>query len=335
MRVLVWHVHGSWTTSFVQGDHHYLIPTLPERGPGGAGRPAAWDWPASAIEVSPERLADVEIDAVVLQRPEELGLVERWCGGRRPGRDLPAVYLEHNTPRGHAVNTRHPMADRDDIPIVHVTGFNELMWDNGRAATVVIPHGIVDPGEQYTGELNRAAVVINEPVRRWRITGTDLLPRFSAAARRIDTAAGLDVFGMGLDGLTTRLAAMPDRPEANAVRRVADLPQHRLHQEMARRRLYLHPMRWTSLGLSLLEAMQLGMPVVAVASTEAVEAVPPEAGVVSTSVAALERAVARLIADPDTAAEMGRAARKAALAAYGLPAFLRRWDGVLAELVGW
>ena len=43
-------------------------------------------------------------------------------------------------------------------------------------------------------------------------------------------------------------------------------------------------MRWTSLGLSLLEAMQLGMPVVALATTEATVAVPPEAGVVSNDV---------------------------------------------------
>ena len=34
-----------------------------------------------------------------------------------------------------------------------------------------------------------------------------------------------------------------------------------MHAELARRRLYLHPIRWTSLGLSLIEAMQLGMPV--------------------------------------------------------------------------
>jgi glycosyltransferase involved in cell wall biosynthesis len=101
---------------------------------------------------------------------------------------------------------------------------------------------------------------------------------------------------------------------------------------MTRRRLYLHPMRWTSLGLSLLEAMQLGMPVVALACTEASVAVPPEAGVVSTSVARLHRAVAELVADPDRASEMGRAARKAALAEYGLPAFLRRWDDVLGRL---
>ncbi|HTF54764.1 MAG TPA: glycosyltransferase [Pseudonocardia sp.] len=323
MKVLVWHVHGSWTTSFVQGGHDYLIPTEADRGPWGVGRPAAWDWPAGAVETPPEQLAEADIDVVVLQRPEELELVEQWCG-RRPGQDVAAVYLEHNTPRGPAAISRHPLADRDDIPIVHVTDFNQLMWDNGCAPTVVVPHGIVDPGERYTGELDRAAVVINEPVRRWRVTGTDLLPGFS-------TAAGIDVFGMGLAGLTERLAQTPDPPAEGAVRAIDDLPQRRLHDEMARRRLYLHPMRWTSLGLSLLEAMQLGMPVVALACTEAPVAVPPEAGVVSTSVIRLRRAVAELVADPDRATEMGRAARKAALADYGLPAFLRRWDDVLGQ----
>ena len=42
MKILVWHVHGSWTTSFVQGGHEYLIPVVEGRGVffvgGGDGR---------------------------------------------------------------------------------------------------------------------------------------------------------------------------------------------------------------------------------------------------------------------------------------------------------
>ncbi|HXV91732.1 MAG TPA: glycosyltransferase family 1 protein, partial [Pseudonocardia sp.] len=245
MNVLVWHVHGSWTTAFVQGSHRYLLPTLPERGPWGGGRPAAWDWPAAAVEVSPRELAGADVDVVVLQRPEEFELTERWLG-RRPGRDVPAVYLEHNTPRGHAVTTRHPMADRDDLVVVHVTHFNDLAWDTGSTRTTVVEHGVVDPGPRYTGELAAAAVVVNEPVRRDRITGTDLLAGFAEAVP-------LDVFGMGTDGLGEHLGSA-------AIRGRGDLPQHRMHAEMARRRVYLHPLRWTSLGLSLIEAMHLAMP---------------------------------------------------------------------------
>ena len=77
MKILIWHVHGSWTTAFVQGGHEYLLPTLPDRGPDGRGRARTWDWPDSAVEVTPEEAADAEIDVVVMQRPEELdGLAE-------------------------------------------------------------------------------------------------------------------------------------------------------------------------------------------------------------------------------------------------------------------
>ena len=61
---------------------------------------------------------------------------------------------------------RHPLADRDDILLVHVTHFNALFWDTGGDRDRVIEHGIVDPGPRYTGELPRAAVVINEAERR-------------------------------------------------------------------------------------------------------------------------------------------------------------------------
>ncbi|WP_214407813.1 glycosyltransferase [Pseudonocardia lacus] len=323
MRILIWHVHGSWTTAFVQGGHDYLIPTLPERGPWGGGRPAAWQWPAGAVEVAPGDLADADVDLVVLQRPEELDLAARWLG-RTPGRDVPAVYLEHNAPRGHAATSRHPVADRSDLLLVHVTHFNALMWDAGSTPTAVVEHGVIDPGYRYTGELTAAAAVINEPVRRGRITGTDLLPGLAAGAP-------LDVFGIGVNGLPAHLRddLGVDPAVAARIRAVGDLPQGRMHDELARRRVYLHTSRWTSLGLSLIEAMLLGMPVVVLNTTEASEAVPDGVGVRSTDPARLRDGLRELVADPAAAAEAGRRARQAALSRYGLDRFLADWDALL------
>lgn len=320
MRVLCWHVHGAWSTSFVHGRHTYLIPVTDDRGPDGLGRARTYDWPPNAIEVRPAELRDADVDVVVLQREHELELTERWLG-RKPGRDVPAVYVEHDTPTGSVPTHRHPLADRADIPIVHVTYFNDLIWDSGRAPTFVVEHGIVDPGYRYTGELPRIGVTINEPVRRWRFTGTDLLPRLVGGH-------GTDVFGMGVTGL-------PEALGRNGSIRLAvheDLPQRDMHHQLARRRLYLHPFRWTSLGLSLIEAMQLGMPVVALATTEAVEAVPDRAGVISTNPDVLADAVHEFLNDPDRAHDAGRAARAAALERYSLDRFLRRWDTVLKEV---
>jgi hypothetical protein len=310
VRILLWHVHGAWTTAFVHGEHDYIVPVLPDRGPDGVGVARTYAWPEERVtELPPEALRDEPFDVVVLQRPHELEhLAEDWLG-RRPGRDVPAVYVEHNAPQGRIAEMRHPAADRDDLLLVHVTHFNALFWDAGATRTRVVEHGIVDPGERYSGELPRGAVVINEARRRARVTGTDLLDRFAQAAP-------LDVFGI----------------DAASVGGIEDLPQDRLHTEMARRRVYLHPIRWTSLGLSLLEAMHLGMPVVALGTTEVHEAVPADAGVVSTQVDVLAAAMRRLVADREEALERGRAARAAALERYGLARFLRDWDDVLQEV---
>ncbi|GII63011.1 glycosyl transferase [Sphaerisporangium krabiense] len=319
MRILFWHVHGSWATAFVQGAHDYLVPVVPGRGPDGRGRARTYPWPASVREVPADRLVGEDFDVVVLQRPHEIELAHRWTG-RRPGRDVPAVYVEHNTPAGDVPRTRHPLADRDDIPLVHVTHFNALFWDSGRAPVHVIEHGVVDPGHHYTGELPRAGVVVNEPIRRTRVAGTDLLPAFAATVP-------LDVFGMGVTGLPSHLATPPGRITVHE-----DLPQAAMHAELARRRVYLHPYRWTSLGLSLIEAMLLGLPVVALATTEAVEAVPPGAGVLSTNPATLRTALETFTGDLAHAHHTGRQARTAALSRYGLKRFLADWDDLLTSL---
>jgi hypothetical protein len=319
MRILLWHVHGGWTDAFVEGAHDYLFPTDADGGPWGLGR-GGRDWPVNAVEIDVDELHDAEVDVVVLQRIEELELAERLLG-RRLGREVPAVFLEHNTPKPEAVTTRHPFGDRTDIPIVHVTHFNELMWDNGDARTVVIEHGVIDHGNRYTGFIGRMAVVVNEPVRRWRITGTDLLPRFASAG-------GIDAFGMGVDALPPALDLGVD-----SLRAVGDLPPRQLRSELADRRLYLHLSRWTSLGLSLLEAMHLGMPVVALQTTEAARAVPPGAGFLSTSAVELVAAARMLLDDPDAATRLGAAARAAAVERYGLARFLRDWDALFTDLV--
>ncbi|PWV72773.1 glycosyltransferase [Nocardia neocaledoniensis] len=317
--VLVWHVHGSWMTSFVQGPHRSLIPHDPRWGTwalGRCGRP----WPDRAEDITPEALADEHVDVVVVQRPRELELARRWLR-RTPGVDVPLMYVEHSPPTGHAATTRHPMADRDDLTLVHVTEFNRLMWDNGDTRVRVVPHGVLDPGDRYTGELERVATIVDEPLRRWRVTGTDLLADLS-------DAAPVDVFGVDTEQVHTAVGRPRERVFGHG-----DLRQDRVHAEMARRRVFAHTPRWTSLGPSVLEAMHLGMPIVAVGTTEAAAAVPPEAGVVSADAAVLARAVARYVREPDLARLAGKAARHWAQANFGIAQFVEHWNDLLAEAV--
>jgi hypothetical protein len=318
MNVLIWHVHGAWTTNFVQGRHRYLIPLLPDRGPDGRGRPENYEWPATAIECTPEELAEMPIDVVIVQRPKELALAGRWLGDRQPGRDVPIVWLEHNAPQGRINEMCHPARDRRDVTIVHVTRTNALFWDTGTTRTTVIDHGVIDPGRRWTGEHPAAAVVINEPVRRARVTGTDLLPRFGEAAQ-------LDVYGIGVEALADAFG----RPHWLSVG--GDLAQDRMHAAIARRRCYVHTFRWTSLGLTLIEAMLLGIPVVALATTEVPDAIGHGDAIVSNDVDVLVDGVRRLLADPELAEQLGDRGRRRALDRFALDRFLAEWDQLLED----
>jgi hypothetical protein len=287
MKILAWHVHAAWMTSFVQGVHEYYVPVLPDRGADGRGRAQTYTWPDSVQELTPAQLRDHDFDVVVLQRQHELELFQRWTGHALGHRGVPAVYVEHNTP-----------------------------WDNGLAPTAVIDHGVPDYGCQYTGTVDSLVVSVNEPVRRSRVAGIDLVAKI---AERVPVS----VYGLGTAELAARIPG---------VAQTGSLSQDELHERMARHFAYLHPYRWTSLGLSLIEAMTMGLPVLVLAATAAPEAVPPQAGVVSSDLDLLASTAERWLADPAEARERGLAARAHALKHFGLPRFLDDWDRLLKEV---
>jgi glycosyltransferase involved in cell wall biosynthesis len=194
------------------------------------------------------------------------------------------------------------------------------MWDCGSAPTAVIEHGIVDPGPLYTGERQRLAVVVNEPVRRWRVAGTDLVVNM---ADRLP----MEIYGMGMPELAAMIPGLADHLHN-------DVPQQTMHSMLAGNRAYFHPYRWTSLGLSLIEAMTLGMPVLALPVTAAPESVPPDAGVLSSDIDVLTATARRWLADPAEAAESGAAGRRHALKRFGLQRFLADWQRLLKEVAG-
>jgi len=316
VRILMWDVHGGYTDSLVAGTHDYLFLPPEPSGRGGLARYGGSP-PSNAYEVTAEELRDQPPDVVLLQRLEEIQLCTEHLK-RRPGHDLPAIFLEHNTPKTDVPSTRHPLADEPSLLVVHVTYFNQLFWDCGRTPTRVIEHGVADPGLRYTGRLPRLAFVVNEPVRRWRVTGTDLLTDFADF--------DVDAFGIDADLLPDAL-----RPAHQRITFAGNLKPNQLYDAMAERRVYLHLNRWTSLGLSLIQAMLLGMPVVVLDTTEASRAASVAAGARSSDITELVTATRALLADPEEAEHRGLIARRAALERYGLPRFLDDWDLTFKE----
>lgn len=312
LKVLTWHVHGSYLEYLAYCGHDLIVPVLPGRPERFAGRPADATWPANVREMPADRLHLERFDAIVYQHKSNWTEDRlRWLSDTQLSR-TPQALIEHDPPREHPTDTRHPVDD-PSVTIVHVTYFNQLMWDCGSTPTRVIEHGVTVPADAaWTGELDRAVAVVNNIVSRGRRLGPDVL-------ERMRSHLSVDLFGMGSE----ECGGLGERPHAA------------LAHEVARYRFFFNPIRYTSLGLAVCEAMMLGAPVVGLATTEMSVAVENGVtGYVHTDQDYLAQRGLELLEDRALAARLGAAARERALERHGIGRFARDWDAFLRELAG-
>jgi len=111
-----------------------------------------------------------------------------------------------------------------------------------------------------------------------------------------------------------------------------DLPQAEVHERMRAYRFYFNPIRYTSLPLSVLEAMEIGLPVVALATTELVTVIQDgHNGFMDINVDSLIRRMWRLLSDPEEARRIGEAGRRTIRERFGLERFAADWEAAFEE----
>lgn len=308
-RVLTWHVHGSYLYYLSQTPCEFVLPVKEGRPEGYGGRSGHFDWPDNVLEVPAERVRDLEVDVVLFQSTRNY-LVDQDEVLSDVQRALPRVYLEHDPPLDRPADQRHVVDDRD-VTLVHVTAFNDLMWDAGATRTVVIDHGVTVPDDaRFTGLLDRGITVVNNLFTRGRRLGPDIFERAAAEAP-------IDLAGMGSESC----GGLGDLPHAALLRREADY------------RFFFNPIRYTSLGLSILEAMMVGLPVVGLATTELSTVIESgRSGFLDTDVRRLLPHMQRLARAPDEAARLGEAARERALERFNIDRFRADWQRLLEEV---
>jgi anti-anti-sigma factor len=137
--------------------------------------------PVAGAAAALDELRHDDVDVVVLQRPEDEAFATAWLG-RRPGRDVAAVWLEHNAPQGRLADMRHPAADQDDLIVVHVTYTNALFWDCRRTETRVIDALEADVG-RITGWGDHLALSSWAAGGCWPVATGGVQPRPSTSRR--------------------------------------------------------------------------------------------------------------------------------------------------------
>jgi hypothetical protein len=306
LEVLTWHVHGAYMGALARVPVRWTLPVAPGRvGYGGRSRTAAW--PDNVVEVPVDELPTRSFDVVVYQHHLHHA-VDRFTVLTPEQRSAPAVFIEHDPPRAAPTDTVHPVTE-PATTVVHVTAFNALMWDT-RAPSVVIDHGVDVPVEPARLERPAGIAVINDLAGRGRRLGLDV---FLEARRHLP----LTLIGMGAEELGGQGEVGP----ADVVPTVAA------------HRFLFSPIRYTSLGLGILEAMAAGVPVVGLATTELVTVVHDGVeGFVNTAPAALWHAGRRLLDDRPLALAMGAAARDVAASRFGMARFVSEWLELLTAV---
>lgn len=307
-KVLTWHIHGNYLYYLTHTPHIFYLPVKPGNPEGYCGRTPNFDWGENVVEIPADQIQHRDdIDLVLYQsvtnyRQDQYEILS-------PDQQrLPRLYLEHNAPQEHPTDTRHPATDDPNIPVVHVTGFNRLMWDSGENFTYVVEHGVRLPEEvPYTGEMNKGLVIVNNIHKRGRRLGLDILER----ARK---SVPLDLIGMNAE-------------EAGGL---GEIPYRELPAFMSRYRFLFVPMRYSSLSLALCEAMILGLPVVGIGTTELPTIITNGVhGYIHTDVDYLVGKMRQLLDAPEQAMRMSHSVRQFAASRFGIRRFAEQWRALI------
>ncbi|QXV64276.1 glycosyltransferase family 4 protein [Mucilaginibacter achroorhodeus] len=307
LKVFTWHIHGSYLFYLSQGNYDIYIPTKPEKTEGYYGRGETFPFGNNVIEIPAEEVKHQTFDCIVYQTNNNY-LTDQYEILSEEQRKLPRIYIEHDPPRQHPTDTKH-VVDDPKVTLVHVTHFNRLMWDSNNTPTRVIEHGVTDSGVVYKGDLDKGIVVINNLPARGRLLGYDI---FMNVRKHVP----LDLVGMGTGDLGLGEVLHPQLPEFQS-----------------RYRFFFNPIRYTSLGLAICEAMMMGIPVIGLATTELSAVIENGvSGFIHTDVDYLVEKMKLLIREPELALEIGNNGRKVAMQRFNIERFANDWEQLFNEV---
>lgn len=302
LKILTWHVHGSYLYYLTQSPHEFYLPIKPGKPEGYGGRLAGFPWGDNVHDIAADAVRYQDFDCILFQSRRNY-VQDQFDILSEQQQQLPRLYLEHDPPREHPTDTRH-VVDDPNVLLVHVTHFNNLMWDCGKTPTCVIEHGVMAPETVSMATIPKGIVVANGLRTRGRRLGADLF-------QQVRHSVPLDLVGM----------------DSESMGGLGEILHAQLPDFQSRYRFFFHPVRYTSLGLAVCEAMMVGLPIVGLATTELSTVIQNGvSGYIDTNIEYLIERMQELIASSETAQRLGQAARETARSRFSIQRFVKDWN---------
>ena len=305
LKVFTWHVHGNYLYYLSQANIDFYIPKQETYEEGYLGKTNNFPWGENVFEIPASKVKENNFDCILFQS-EKNYLLDQFKILSSTQRSLPTIYLEHNPPRQNPTDTVHVTQNSSTL-LVHVTHFNNLMWDSGTTPTIVIEHGVKFLNQvDYIGDKERGIVVINNLQKRGRRLGFDL---FENIRKKIP----IDIIGMG----------------SKEIGGLGEIPYSQLPQFLSHYRFFFSPIRYTSLGLSVVEAMMVGLPIIGYATTELPTVITNHvSGFIDTNTIQVVKQMKLLMSHRAVAERMGQQAKEYAQKRFSIERFAREWEKV-------
>lgn len=309
IKIFTWHIHGSYLYYLSQCNFEIYIPLSEKKQEGYIGRGTTFPFGKNVIEVPVAHAKSLSFDCILFQTAQNY-LKDQYEILSAEQRELPAIYLEHDPPLQVPTDTHH-VVNSNRVTLVHVTHYNKLMWDNNETPATVIDHGVMVPPVTYTGEIEKGIVVINNLSERGRRLGADIF-------LEISKHVPLDLIGMGTEDIGG----------------LGEVLHPQLPQFISRYRFFFNPIRYTSLGLAILEAMMIGVPIVALATTEMTTVIRDgESGIIHTDIDYLVGRMKELLQNQPLAQQLGEAGKRIANERFNIERFRNDWQNLVHRII--
>ncbi len=306
IKIFTWQIHGSYLYYLSQANIEICIPVKKSPQEGFTGKGKNFPWGDNVHEIPVDKVKNYTFDCVVFQSKKNY-LEDQYEVLSPYQRTLPQIYIEHDPPRMHPTDTRH-VVNSPSMLLVHVTHFNNLMWNSNQTPTTVIEHGVTLPkNDIVVRKKNKGIVMINNLQQRGRRLGSDVF-------QEVKKYIPLDIVGMN----------------SGKIGGFGEIPHSQLFEFLSQYTFFFNPIRYTSLGLSVIEAMMAGLPIVGLATTELSTVITNGIhGYIHTDVTYLIKKMNDLLVNEKKAKKLGEHAQVYAHERFSMQRFSHQWEKVL------